>query len=257
MTTFERAFSDTEEAAVSTLRAVKDVGKLAKALQKAAREGNIGAIKRECSRLDPTLDSLKEEVSNAVAIWPFKDEEEEAYLRDHYADELRKIAAEKGLDLRERDGMLISHPSIVRVLPGDRAVRIDKSKKATLRPSRLTEILVEQQKKPPRFRSDAFLKSLYEMYVLLAKVKQGTVIPLAMIYEAFTSCPGSKRDYSKIDFARDIYFLEQSGTLFTRSGYRVSFPSSTGLKKAKDTFSFVGPDKQVVTYYGIQFSGGG
>ena len=257
MDTFERAFNDTEQAAASTLNAVKSMEKLAKALQKAAKEGNISAIKRECSRLNPTLNSLREEVSNAVTVWPFKDEEEEVYLREHYAGELRKIAAEKGLDVRERDGMLISYPFIVRILPGERAVRIDKSKKTTLRPSRLTEILVEQQKKPPRFRSDAFLKSLYEMYVLLAKAKKGAVIPLAMIYEAFTSRPGSKRDYDKIDFARDIYFLEKSGTLSTKSGYRVSFPSSTGSKKAKNTFSFVGPDKQMVTYYGIQFSGGG
>ncbi len=262
MDSFEQAFSDTEKAATSTLKSAAGLAKLTRALQKAAKEGNINAIKKACSNLGTVLDSLRQEVSNAVETWPFKDEEEEKYLKERYADELRHAAAENGLDIHERDGMLISYPSIVRVLPGDRAVSIDRKKVSTLRPSHLAGVLVENQKKPPRFRSEAFLKALHERYLVLAKTEaqrldgHGPVVPVARIYEAFTSLPGSKREYSKIDFARDLYFLENSSTLSTRSGARASFPSSTGAKKTKDTFPFVGPDGQTVTYYGIQFSGG-
>ena len=219
------------------------------------KEGNINAIKKACSNLKDELGSLSQTVTNAVETWPFKDEEEEAYLREHYADELRRTAAEKGLDLRERDGKLISYPSIVYVLRGDRTVRIDKKKVATLRPSRLTGILKENQKKPPRFRPGVFLEALHKRYLLVSR-EQASVVPLAKIYEQFTSLPGSEREYSQIEFARDLYVLEDSGTLSTKSGARVSFPSSTGTKRAKDTFHFVGPDGQRVTYYGIQFSGG-
>ncbi len=255
MDTFEQAFSDTEKAADSALNAVKGMEKLAKALQKAAKEGNISAIKKACSNLKDARGSLSQTVTNAVETWSFKDEEEDAYLREYYTKELRDAAAEKGLDIHERDGKLISYPSIVHVLPGDRTVRIDRKKVATLRPSHLTEILKENQKKPPRFKPGVFLEALYKRYLLVSR-EQASVVLLARIYEQFTSLPGSEREYSQIEFARDLYVLEGSGILSTKSGARVSFPSSTGTKRAKDTFHFVGPDGQRVTYYGIQFFGG-
>ena len=265
MDSFERAFNDTEEAAASTLKSATDLAKLARALQKAAQDGNINAIKRVCSRLRPALGSLGQEITNAVEVWPFTDEEEENYLKEHYANELRHVAREKKLSIHERDGRLISYPSIAQILPGDRAVRIDRKKVSTLRPSRLVEFLIERQKKPPRFRSDAFLEALHTMYLLISREQSSThlindghgpVVPLVEVYKAFTSLPGSKREYDTVDFARDIYALEASGPSRTKKGARVSFPSSTGAKRARDTFQFVGPDDQLITYYGIQFSRG-
>ncbi len=265
MDSFERAFNDMEEAAASTLKSATDLAKLARALQKAARDGNINAIKRACSRLGPALSSLSQEVANATKTWPFTDEEEENYLEERYANELCHTAKEKKLSIHERDGRLISYPSIAQILPGDRAVRIDRKKVSTLRPSRLVEFLIERQKKPPRFKSDAFLEALHEMYLLISREQSSTrlinggygpVVPLAEVYKAFTSLPGSKREYDNIDFARDIYALEASGPSRTKKGARVSFPSSTGAKRARDTFQFVGRDEQLITYYGIQFSGG-
>ena len=265
MTSFERAFDDVEEAAASTLKSATDLVKLARELQKAAQGGNINAIKRVCSRLDPALGSLRQEVANATETWPFTDEEEENYLKEHYANELYHAAKEKKLSIHERDGRLISYPSIAQILPGDRAVKIDRKKVSTLRPSRLVEFLIERQKKPPRFRSDAFLEALYAMYLLISREQSSTrlinggygpVVPLAEVYKAFTSLPGSKREYDNIDFARDIYSLEANGPSYTKKGARVSFPSSTGAKRARDTFQFVGPDEQLITYYGIQFSRG-
>ena len=262
---FEQAFDDTEKAANSVLESATALAKLARRLQKAAREGNINAIKKARVSLGGAMASLTQTVTNAVETWPFVEEEEEKYLQKHYADELCDVAAEKGVSIHERDGVLISFPSVVRILPKDRAVRIDKSKQAILRPSRLTEMLAEQQKKPPRFKTDAFLNSLHKVYSLLTRTQSsplltGTsdpVVPLVNIYEALTSLPGSSREYSRIDFAREIYLLEDSGALSTKvGGSRASFPSSTGTKRAKDTFTFVNPDGQVITYYGIQFSGG-
>lgn len=265
MSNFERAFDDVEKAATSTLEAKKELEKQAKALQKAAKDGDINAIKKFRSRLDTALGSLKQTVANAVDAWPFKEEEEEEYLKKDYANELRTTAAEKGVTIHEShetDDTLISHPSIVKVWPKDRAVRIDRKKVVTLRPSRLTEILKENQKKPRPFKSAVFLEALYERYSISAKAEpqrlddHGPVIPLARIYEAFTSLPGSKREYSKTDFAKALYDLEAQRLLDTKSGARVSFPSSTGTKKSKDTFPFVTPNGEVITYYGIQFSGG-
>ena len=265
MDSLEQAFNDMEETAASTLKSATDLAKLVRALQKAAQDGNINAIKRACSRLGPALGSLSQEVANTAETWSFTDEEEESYLRERYASELRHTAREKKLSIHERDGRLISYPSIAQILPGDRAVRIDRKKVSTLRPSRLVEFLIERQRKLPRFKSDAFLEALYAMYLLISREQSsarlindgyGPVVPLVEVYKAFTSLPGSKREYDNVDFARDIYVLEASGPSRTKKGSRVSFPSSTGAKRARDTFQFVGPDEQLITYYGIQFSRG-
>ena len=262
MGSFEQAFSDVERAATSTAKSASDLAKLAKALEKAAKDGNIAAIKRAQAGLGSAVDALRQEVSNSVAAWPFKEEQEEQYLNDHYSAELRTTAAEKGLEIYERDGRLISHPSIVRILPSSRAVRIDRKQTSKLRPSRLTETLIKNQKMPPRFQSGHFLEALYETYLLITETQQSFatdnhqrgVVPLEKIYRAFTSLPGSNRDYDRTDFARDLYHLDSSGPRQTRAGLRVSFPASTGMRGTSGVFSFVGPDGQLIPYYGIRFS---
>ncbi|MCY4437238.1 MAG: hypothetical protein OXE05_07905 [Chloroflexi bacterium] len=266
MDSFEQAFSDTEKAADSALKSANDLTKQVKALQKAAKDGNITAIKNSCQNLDSVLALLRQEVANAVRTWPYTDEEEVMYLENGYFDELRQATEEKGLDTFEQDGRLISPPSVVRVLPGDRAVRVDRKKISTLRPSHLAEMLVKNSKKPPRFRADAFLESLHKTYALvsgeqspkqLMPSRSGPAVPLAKIYEALTLLPGVSLHYmDKTDFARGIYVLETQGPFRTKKGARVSFPASTGTKSGRSTFQFVGPEGQVIRYYAIQFIGG-
>lgn len=264
MDRFEQGFSDTEKAADSTVKSATDLARLARQLQKAAREGNIAAIKRTQDRLGDALSDLRQATSNAVHSWPFKEEQEEQYLRESYAAELRSVARERGLDLYERDGQLISHPSVVRVQPRDRSIRIDKKKASTIRPSYLVDILLQNQKKPARYPAQRFLGALHAVYSELVKEdatsdrlvrgRQARVIPLARVYKLFTSLPGSSRDYAPTDFARDLYLLETSGVTETSSGATVSFHASTGTRSTRGTFTFVGPDGQDVRYYGIRFT---
>ena len=262
MTNFELAFSETEKAANSTVKSASELAKLAVVLRNAAKKGDISAIKKTTSRLKSVFCSLGQEVKNTVETWPFKDDGEVEYLREHYATELCDAAVKKGLKLYERDGALISHPSIVEIFPESQAVKIDRKKISTLRPSYLTDILINNQKKPHRFRSDRFLEALYSTYKLCANPSSGgfsikdPVVPLEEIYKAFTSLPGSSNEYKKLDFAKDLFFLEVNGPFSTRSGARVAFPSSTLARSTRGGFPIVGPDGQVVTYYGIQFIGG-
>ena len=268
MTDLEQAFDDVERAAASTLESAAGLVKQARSLQKAAREGNIARLKRARADLDSSLSGLRQTVANAVGSWVFPDEEQEAqYLEERYSGELRSAAAGKGLEIHERDGRLISHPSIVRLLPRDRAVRIDGRKVSTIRPSYLADLLLKNQSKSSRHRSDAFLESLYAVYAdivhgesagrLMADDWQ-RVVPLARIYKLLTSLPGAGRDYDRTDFARDLYRLQDGGPTRTRKGATVSFPASSGTRQAKrDLFTFVGPDGQDVVYYGIRFTKGG
>lgn len=264
MDSFEQAFSDTERAAKSTLDSAGELIRLAKQLQKASREGNLAAMKRTQGRLNDALGTLGQTAANAVQAWPFRDGEEEQYLRDGYAAELRRIASERGLDMHERDDRLISHPSVVRILPGERAVRIDKKKVSSIRPSYLADLLLKNQEKPGRYQSGAFIESLYAVYSDIVK-EEGSdrlmrtavrVVPLERIYRLFTSLPGSSRDYDRTDFARDLYLLDTKGPKRTKQGADVSFPSSTGTRRSKGVFSFVGPDGRDVQYYGLRFTEG-
>ncbi len=262
MASFEQACSDTEKAAEATRKSAARVVSQARALVNAARTGNITRLGRCQKELNEGLTALQQDVSNAGSCWPFSDEEEQGLLGSEYADELRAAAATRGLKIQERDGELISYPSIVRVIPAERAVRVDKKKVSTTRPSYLVRILWENQRRSSSFSSQRFLESLYAVYNEVAgETSQdilpdgGRVVPLARIYKLMTSLPGSAREYGRSDFARDLYILESKGPRRTRNGTTVSFSSSTGARKrSSDLFSIIGPDGDSAEYYGIRFS---
>ena len=263
MISFEQAFSDMEKSAASTVKSAADLTRLARALEKAAKDGNIAAAKRAQQGMNEALNALRQEVTNSVESWPFGDDEEQQYLNEGYGQELRAVAAEKGLDIYERDGRMIAHPSVVRVLPGPRAVRIDRRQVSTIRPSRLADILLDNQRKQARFPAARFLESLYRVYAEITREegpnrvvtgRQGRVVELERVYRLFTSLPGSDREYDRTDFTRDLYLLDRDGPKATSRGLQVSFPASSGTRGSRGVFSFVAPDGQAVTYYGIQFS---
>ena len=133
MPTFEQAFSEVEAAAIATTNAATQLASIAKQFRRAARDGNISGMKKAEARLTESLDRLRQEVDNASSSWPFKDEEEPTYLAEHFSEELRSTAKEMQLEIFERDGILISYPSIIRILPNERAVRVDRKKVSSIR----------------------------------------------------------------------------------------------------------------------------
>lgn len=263
MNNFEEAFDNATKVTDVAIKANRKLSTQLRRLLKASQTGNIAAVKREQSRLDAALSELIEAVNDASMAWPFDDEWEVNYLSadDGYTSELRDAASDRELVIRERDGQLICHPFIVRIMPGERAVRIDRKKVSTIRPSHLADLLVKAQKSPSRFKPERFLEALYSVYQSLTKDSStrliggtgSTVILLDNIYRLFTSLPGSSRDYSKTDFARDLYELDTSGVRKTRAGATVSFPASTGARSTRNLYTFVGPDGYEAKYYGIRF----
>ena len=266
MDSFEEAFDNATRVTDQALKANQDLSKQLRRLRRASLVGNIGAVKREQESLVAALSELTEAVNDARVAWPYDDGEEVQYLKaeDGYAAELRRVASEKGLVIRERDGQLICHPFIVRIMPEGRAVRIDNKKVSTIRPSHLTDVLEKAQKSPARFRPQSFLEALYKVYLSLTKESSsrligGTgapVILLADVYRLFTSLPNSSRNYTGTDFARDLYELDRSGVTRTRSGAIVSLSASTGARASRNLYTFVGPDGHEIKYYGIRFMEG-
>ena len=259
----ETAFQEAEAAAEATRKAATSVVGKARAMAKAAKTGNIAALKRAQAEITRELAALDQQVGNAMDAWPLAEEQEQAYLAGGYADELRKAADDAGLAVYERDGHLIAYPAVVRILPGDRAVRVDRKRVPTIRPSFLADLLLKNQSKSSGFAPARFLETLHLVYRELVRqdspdlVAGGNrVVPLARIYKLVTALPGASRDYDRSDFARDLYTLDSEGPHETRRGHAVSFPASTGTRRrSSDLFSFVGPSGESVEYYGIKFSG--
>ncbi|MDE0669564.1 MAG: hypothetical protein OXI48_11130 [bacterium] len=256
----EDAFAAAEQAAGAALDSTKKLQGLLRQLHKAAREGNVKTLKRLQERLREEAAGTTEAVAGAADSWPFDYSAVADYLNDDangYPAELRRVASEQGLAIHERDGQLICHPSTVRILAGERAVRIDRKKLSTIRPSHLVELLLKNQDRPPRFRPEPFLKAIHEVYIALTRDTRappgGAVIPLERIYNLLTSLPGTRRDYTKTDFARDIYQLETAGVTGTRSGARVYFPASTMARSARNLFTFIGTDGRKVMYAAVRF----
>ena len=264
MSTFEQGFAAAENAADAVLKTLGDVSKLTRQMRKAAQDGNIAAVRRTSERLQDSINLIRQEVANAGNAWPFTSEDERAYLENQYAEELKEVARRKGLQVFDRDGRLIAHPSVVRVIPEERRVQIDRSKTLAIRPSKIVEDLDTLQKSPPRINPRPFLQRLYEAYLALCRSdtsdrlrlgEGGQVVRLDQIYNLSTGLLGARRDYSLLHFARDLYTLESSGIREVSNGARVTFPASTGTRVPRGTISYVGHDGETVVYYGIQFSG--
>ncbi len=264
MPTFEEGFAAAENAAESVLKTLSDVTKLTRQMRKAAQDGNIGAVRRSSERLQDSVNLIRQEVANAAEAWPFTPEEEPGYLQEHYPEELKQAAGKKGLQIFERDGRLIAPPTVIRVVPGEKVVEVNRRQSSSIRPSKVVGVLEDLQNRPSRFNPQQFLEWLYRKYLALTESNMadrlklgevGQVIRLERIYNDSAPPPGIKMEYSQLDFGRDMYNLEASAVRHVSSGARVSFPASTGTRSTRGIISFVGPSGETVLYYGIQFTG--
>jgi hypothetical protein len=251
--TFESGFEDTERAASVATKSATTLVSALKHLQKAAVAGELGTMRKAAERVAALVKSVCQEVENAVSAWPFSIDSEERYLRESYVDELLETARAEGVPVQRLDDGYLLYPSVLRILPSERIVTIDRTKTPVVRPSRLLRKLKAVQSAKPKMGTEHFLELLHRTYRLLAEKQYERTISLAAVYEALTLMPGSTASYGQTEFARDLFLLDRSGVTKTKAGARISLPASTGTKGAKGTFSFVSPDGEPVTYYGIQF----
>jgi hypothetical protein len=252
--TFEAGFADAERAAAGTAKVVATLAAAVRQLQKGALEGDLSKIRKASERLSTALESTRQEVGNARSAWPFSPEEEEKYLKESFAAEVIEAVSRDGLQVQQRDEGIVVFPSILRILPTDRAVRINRAKVQGIRPTRLARVLKAIQSRKPKATTEHFLEVLQRAYRLLAGADYGKTVALSSIYDTLTLLPGSSAAYDQTDFVRDLFLLDRSGIRKTRSGIAYSLPAATGTKKARGTYSFIAPDGETVTYYGIRFS---
>jgi hypothetical protein len=254
----EAALQQTNTDADTSLKAVAAVTKSLKRFRQIVHDGNLREMKAALSAVEQTTQALQQQVAATVGGWDF--DETSYFASGAYTRELLETAARMQVTIFEQDEQLYCYPSLVRVLASERSILIDRTRERRLRPSIVVEHLRTLQERPPRFRPDAFLEALFGAYRVLVQrhgsgaLQRGPVERLVQVYELLTLLPGQSREYSRQEFARDIYLLDRSGVTSTRDSFVASFPASTGTRSASGVITAVTETGQERQYWGIAFT---
>jgi hypothetical protein len=245
-----RAESDLETA----LRAGAALTRELKRARHASALGNVRDLRRALQAAGELAGVLHDQVRATEAGYDV--DEGEMLASGGYAKELLAAAAERNVSIFEEDERLLCYPSIVRILATDLALEVDRRRVRNLRPSVVVEQLSRAQQAGPRFRPEPFLTSLLAAYdLVLAKQSKapGAVVRLLDVYGVLTLLPGQARDYTKPEFARDLYLLDQTGvSVVGATGRRLRWAASSGTRQA-GVLSTVAKSGQQQRYWGIAF----
>lgn len=255
-TTLEGALETVERDADASVRALSSALKEAKKAKAAAATGQLRDLRQALDASARLAGEAATTADSARDGWAFDDQ---AYLAGGaYTKEVLALAAEEGVAAFESDDRILSYPVIVAVSASDTTVTIDKKKDKRVRPSVLVRTLRALQSKPPKFKAESFLEALALAYDL-ARARKGThpgaTAKLVDLYGVLTLLPGSARDYSRQEFARDLYLLDQSGVTMTRSGRSLQLPASA-LTRGSGVLTTVTQSGREKVYAGISFDGG-
>lgn len=253
---FEAALSLTQAQAEAAL---KSAGTVSRELRKARAAAATGQVRELRRALDAAVAQAGDLLSTARQTRDSFDFDEAAHLASGgYAKELLAMAAETGVNLFEEDERLLCYPSVVRVLPGDSVVEIDRKRERRLRPSVLLGLLAAVQEKPGRFRADQLLESIasgYDLLVAKSGKKAGAVVRLYDIWEVLTLLPDGSRGYTRQEFARDLYLLDQSHVEKTKDGRLLRWHASSGTRTS-GVLTTVSRTGQQQRYWAVSFAPG-
>jgi len=252
----EDALDEIERAADAAVRVAAAALTEAKRVKAAAASGQLRAIRQSLDSAVRLSDQAAAAARDMQASWNF---DEQAYFTSGaYTSEVLAVSAEQGLSAFESDDRILSYPAIVSLSASDSSVLIDKRKDRRVRPSVLVQTLKTLQARPPKFKAEAYLEALadaYDLVVALRRVNPGATVKLSDIYTVLTVLPGSARDYSRQELARDLYLLDQSGITRIKDGRELELPASA-LTRGSGVLRTVTRSGQEKVYAGISFTGG-
>jgi len=251
---FESALGAAQGDAEAALKSASGVTRELRKARTAAVSGQVRELRRALSAASELAEGLSAAVQDARASF---DLDENAYLGSgDYAKELLAMAADCGLAMFEEDDRLLCYPSIVRIVPGDSVIEIDRRRERRLRPSVLIGLLSAAQQRPPRFRAEQFLESLANGYALVVAreaKKSDAVVRLVDIWSVLTLLPGQGKEYTRPEFARDLYLLDQSGVRRSKEGRALRWHASSGTRTA-GVLTTVARTGQQQRYWGVSFA---
>ena len=254
MGNFSSALDDYAPAVGAWLDAAKKQAAAVARLQKAIVAGNARDIEKH---RQSALNAAEVTAQRAQNCPPF-DFDTAAYLREEFTDELKEAAHDAGVKLYERDGVIFSYPLLVRLEPELSAIRIDKKLEPNIRPELLAAQLKKAQSVDPKSRPDRFIETLHSAYNLVLgqmDTNSNIDVSLSRIHEVLTLLPGAAKDYTLLDFTRDIYQLDTSEYDETKKGARLSFTASTATReRSSKILPFVTRDGNEKQYVAVRFS---
>src|SRR5262249_17892810 len=159
--------ADTERAASAAIKSVASLVSALKQLLKAAEEGQIGNMRKAAQRVALVLQTVCRDAEDARTAWPFSIESEELYMRESYIDELLEASRVDNVRIQPLDDGYLVYPSILRIIPSERSVMIDRKKQQAIRPTRLLKAVKAIQTAKPKITSEHFLEVLHRAYRLL------------------------------------------------------------------------------------------
>lgn len=253
--TLEAALAATEGQADRVLRAATALVRELRRAKANAASGELRDLRRALEAAEVSAAGVADAARSLRAGFTI---DEQAYLASGaYTKELLAAAADAGVEVSEEDDRILAYPSLVRVLPADAALEIDRRRERRLRPSVVARLLAAAQGRGPRFRPEAFLDSIraaYELVVSREGVRADAVVRLVDVWSVLTLLPGQGREYTRQEFARDLYLLDSSGVTSTpRSDRVLRWSASTGTRGA-GVLTTVARGGQQQRYWGIAFT---
>jgi len=117
--------------------------------------------------------------------------------------------------------------------------------------------LKKLQSREPKSRPERFIEALFDAYELV-RAKRGIDayidLPLVKLYEVLTLLPGAEKEYTLLDFTRDLYFLDLSEITLTKKGFHMFLTASTASReRSTKILKFVMRDGNEKDYVAIKF----
>lgn len=245
----EAALATTQDRVDAALRSSAAVARELKKARAGAASGTVRDLRKALEAAVAASAELQAAAQEAASSY---DLDESAYLASGaYTKELLALAAERGVSMVEEDDRLLCYPSLIRVVAGDAALEVDRRREKRLRPSVVIDALAAAQDRPVRFKAAAFLESLAGAYDLLAEGQP--VVRLDAVWGVLTLLPGQAREYTRPEFARDLYLLDQSGETVTRGGRTLRWHASSGTR-GSGVLTTVAKTGQQQRYWGVSFT---
>ncbi|MDQ3384538.1 MAG: hypothetical protein M3503_00770 [Actinomycetota bacterium] len=254
--TLEGALEALERDADAAVRSLAAALKEAKKAKAAASSGQLRDLRQAMDGAVRLADEAVAATRDLRASWTF--DEQSHFASGAYTKEVLAVAAEQGVKVFESDDRILCYPAIIEASATDTTVVIDKKKDRRVRPSVLVRTLKALQSRPPKFKAESFLESLavaYDLVVAKKGGRPGSPQKLTDIYAVLTVLPGSAREYTKQELARDLYLLDQSGKTVTKAGRTLQLPASA-LTRSSGVLTTVTRTGQEKVYAGISFEDG-
>jgi hypothetical protein len=251
----EEALEAVERDAEAAIKSLGAALKAAKKAKSAAASGQIRELQQALNNAVELAGLAAGSADDLRAGWRF--DVGEWFASGQYTKELLASAAEAGVQAFESDERILCYPAIIQISTGDPTVIVDKKRERRVRPSVVVRHLDALQRRGPRFNPKHFIETLadaYDLVVARRRLREAAPAKLVDVHRVLTLLPGSARDYTRQEFARDLYLLDQSGIVATNAGRTMSLPASA-MTRGAGVLRTVTQAGQEKVYAGLAFTG--